>query len=634
VPALLLSARPGRPSGRTLLVAAVLVAAGLFYGWTAWTSSVPHSGRAQADPYNRLTDAFLDGRLDLAPGPPPGLLALPNPYDPVANAAFRTPDVNDLSLRDGRLYAYWGPTPALTLFLPYRALGAGDLPPAIAALVFALVGLAAAVALLVTLQRRFLPATAGWQLALGAVALALCSVVPYVLRRPQVYETAILSGYCFVWLALLLLARLAVAERGGLGALAGASLCAGLAFASRPTAGVAVVALAAAAVVVLRRREAAGRGRRVAVLGAALGPWALCVAALAAYNAARFGSPTEFGIRYQLGSQDFHSREFYALRYLGPGLWHYLVAAPLPRVEFPFAWLNPTRSDPFGVPDYDGLERIAGTFVVAPAVLLLALAPWALRGAAPALRRIVAAAAAAPAVIVLFLALLFWGCLMRYEADYTSFLLTGALLTWFAATRRAAPGRGRVAVKATGATLIVFGALVGVAISLVGEDDRYRFEHPGTWASMQRLTAPLATGAAAIAGHPILSSIDGEAVASPQRYGQLGVQGYTMEIGATPRRLGAVSGSRETASLRVRLVRGPAIPQAQPLAFVVRSAGGFAASAQVDGRRHDIPVVLGRGRNDLHVAVVSDRPLPPATPSRLGQVWAQDLDLVARKARR
>src|SRR5688572_9015456 len=55
--------------------------------------------------YGQLTDALLRGQLHLIEAPDPRLLALPDPYDPVANKPFR---YHDAALYDGKYYLYWG----------------------------------------------------------------------------------------------------------------------------------------------------------------------------------------------------------------------------------------------------------------------------------------------------------------------------------------------------------------------------------------------------------------------------------------------------------------------------------------------------------------------------------------------
>jgi len=132
-----------------------------FYSWTAATSaeSFPTElSLAGRDYYNHLTDALLRGRAALLVEPPPGLLALQDPYDPAQYAAFAPP--HDMSLFDGRYYVYWGPTPAVTLFLPARLLLLGnDLPERAALVIFSFAGLLVSLALLRSAARRLLPGT-------------------------------------------------------------------------------------------------------------------------------------------------------------------------------------------------------------------------------------------------------------------------------------------------------------------------------------------------------------------------------------------------------------------------------------------------------------------------------------------
>ena len=69
------------------------------------------------EPYNLLAKGYLSGHLSLSILPAPELLALPDPYDPIANARLR---IWDATLFKGRYYLYFGPTPALLLFAPFR----------------------------------------------------------------------------------------------------------------------------------------------------------------------------------------------------------------------------------------------------------------------------------------------------------------------------------------------------------------------------------------------------------------------------------------------------------------------------------------------------------------------------------
>ena len=123
-----------------LLVAASLLTA-VFYGWSVTPDPPDPQVRHVAHKYLAMqAEGWLAGRLDLPRAAPAGLLALPDPYDPQANRAFRMAGlegVHDLSLYNGKLYLYWGPVPTLVAFLPWRVLTGEMLQSAWASWAFA-----------------------------------------------------------------------------------------------------------------------------------------------------------------------------------------------------------------------------------------------------------------------------------------------------------------------------------------------------------------------------------------------------------------------------------------------------------------------------------------------------------------
>ena len=74
----------------------------------SWTSS-------STIDYAQLATAFQHGRLSLDSKPRPELLALPNPYNPSERHNIRYP--KDFSLYHGKFYLYFGPVPALFLWV-------------------------------------------------------------------------------------------------------------------------------------------------------------------------------------------------------------------------------------------------------------------------------------------------------------------------------------------------------------------------------------------------------------------------------------------------------------------------------------------------------------------------------------
>ena len=102
------------------------VAVAVVHGVVAWVGGPARNWHGQTSEYYALlTDAFLAGQTSLLVQPAAELLALPNPYDPIANGRFR---LHDATLYHGKYYLYFGPTPAIVLFLPYKVLTGSHLP--------------------------------------------------------------------------------------------------------------------------------------------------------------------------------------------------------------------------------------------------------------------------------------------------------------------------------------------------------------------------------------------------------------------------------------------------------------------------------------------------------------------------
>ncbi len=94
------------------LVIPILILVGLFYTWFA-SSGKWHQWESPTYYYANLAEGFLHGRLDLPIKPDPKLMALSNPYDPLARKNIPAP--LDLSLFNNHFYIYWGPVPAIIL---------------------------------------------------------------------------------------------------------------------------------------------------------------------------------------------------------------------------------------------------------------------------------------------------------------------------------------------------------------------------------------------------------------------------------------------------------------------------------------------------------------------------------------
>jgi hypothetical protein len=615
-----------------LLVVGLLALVFAFYLWTASSSGNPiRFSDGATDYFNLQADAYLDGDLRLPIEPGPELLALPNPYDPVANAPYR---VHDLALYEGEYFLPWGPTPALTLFIPFRVLPFGDMPENLAVVLFAFAGLVFSLLTLRFLVRRFFPATPRWIVLVAGAALAFGNVAPFVLRRPAVYEVAISAGYCFSSAALYLLLSGALAARASPLRLGLGSLCLGLALGARPNLVVAGLGLVAVWLYLVWRRRALGRLRAALLL---FGPVTVCGALLLVHNYARFDKATEFGLTYQLAGVETRTKETFEAGYVVPGLYFYLLAPARLSLDFPYVHLPPPPGYPGDVPaGYDGVEITGGVVPTLPIVLvLLPVAVLAARGRLQTGREVWAVIAGLALVGVAIIATLswaLWGTTMRYEMDFASFLLLAALLAWLALLwSRRASLRGRRLLAAGGTALVAWGALVGVAISMTGYYDSLRTGEPGTYRALERFFSPLPTLVTMAIGRPVLVDVlNPNGYGAAVTYGTAGAGAATFAMNAQPTTIEIVAPKDEVVGLEATVRRGGSAALGSRLVVTAtsRDNDGTARHQVRDGPAR-IPISVGRGWNEIELQVTETPPTAEHANPLAQLVLFEDLHVTA-----
>lgn len=399
----------------------------VFYGWTVAPSRADWGNvDARGAYYNLLSDGFRAGQLNLKVDVPPGLSALPDPYDPQASHIYRTQHhLHDTSYYQGKLYIYYGPTPALVLFLPYRLLTGNYLYNKQAAFVFCSAGFLLGAGLLWACWRRYFPEVHVVAAGGAVLTLGFASSVPLLLRTPAVCEVAIGCAFMFLMATLAALWRaLHAPERQGRW-LAVASACFGLALGARPS----VLPAAIIFLVPLLhawRATTAGDKNRLLRVWRLLVPIALPLliigTGLAAYNYQRFGSIFEFGQRYQLAGDRQDTAPHFRASYIWFNLRAYFVAPATFSSTFPYLNAIVAPPPPAG---HTPLESAYGVLINTPIVLFASAVVllWARRARTGwhGLRRFTCA------VAVLFLCTtgliaLFYVTVFRYQAEFVPWL--------------------------------------------------------------------------------------------------------------------------------------------------------------------------------------------------------------------
>jgi tetratricopeptide (TPR) repeat protein len=313
------------------------------------------SPRAEDSYYNLLVRGFRAGQLNVKREAPPELAQLADPYDPTVNAAY-IGDVYDMSYYQGKLYLYFGVTPALVLLWPYVALTGHYLSDKAAVVIFFALGFLAAAGLLRAIWRRYFPEVSIWVAMLGIFTLGLALGTQKVITLwCNVYEIAIVCGFAFTMLALAALWCALHEPKRRVLWLVLASLAYGMAVGARPSLLFGIIILLLPVARAWRVAAGPESRRRVGLLlAAAVGPAMLIGLGLMVYNFLRFGNPFEFGWHYQLNgsycpttAQQFslHHLWFnFRFYFLEPMRWrsvHSGVGDPYGGIlsNYPLAWL-------------------------------------------------------------------------------------------------------------------------------------------------------------------------------------------------------------------------------------------------------------------------------------------------------
>jgi len=336
--------------------------------------------------------------------------------------------LHDVSYYKGRLYLYFGVTPALVLFWPYAALTGHYLLHKQAVAIFCAAGFLTSVALLGAFRRRYFPEVGTDVVAAGALGLGLATCIPVMLHHPEFYEVTISCAYAMVMLALAGIwhALHDPARRNRW--LAMASFAYGLAVGARPNLlfGAVILLVPVMQAWILepdcdrRRRFAAGR-----TLLAAIIPISFIGSGLLLYNYLRFDNPFEFGLHYQMSSiKESDLKHLFGLKYLWfnvrvyflePVRWNIFLPFFMEGIEVPRAPAGQLGAEnPFGI-----LSNI-------PLVWMVLAVPLAWRERTADERSTLRFFSAALAMFFAISAIticLFAGACVRYQVDFVPVLM-------------------------------------------------------------------------------------------------------------------------------------------------------------------------------------------------------------------
>ena len=456
--------------GADAILAAVCLLVIALYAWCASSGLIElRCGKASETYYNLLVRGFSARQLNLRRPVPPGLAQLRNPYDPAANLPYRwdpTAPLHDTTFYHGKLYLYFGVTPALLLFWPWRVLTGHYLLHQTAVTIFSALGFLAGTWLLRDLWRRYFAEVSFRVLIAGVLAFGLGSGLPVLLARSDVYEVAISCGFALLISALALWWCSWHDPRHSHTWLALAGCALGLAVGARPTLLFgAVILLGPALSAWLKEPRNFARATRP-LLAAAL-PMTLLGSALMLYNYARFANPFDFGLRRQLTAFDPGTARYFSPHFLWFNLRTYLLEPFHLSAHFPFV----QNVSPGGAPPgHVAMEEwFGGAALGMPLIWLALCAPLALRQRSGQARRFLRSLLLALTLLILssttVLALYF--CVVtRFFAEFVPALTLLAVLGLLAIERTFAANRFLSAFRLISFSLFALSVAFNLLISV------------------------------------------------------------------------------------------------------------------------------------------------------------------------
>lgn len=289
--------------------------------------------------YYNLIESFKDGRVYLTDAPEK-LISLNNPYDIREREKEGVDYKWDHVYYDGKYYVYFGALPAVLLYLPYNLITGSNLPNYIAVFIFGIMIMIGILLLLWEIIRKWYRKTPFALYLMLSVVFGAVSGLAYAIQKPDFYLIPSLSALMF---ALFGLAFWLSAERktdNGETKLIPWRLVLGSLFIAL-TAGCRPQFLLAAVFGVMlfwnhafKKRTLFSKEGLKPTISVCL-PFIIVGAVVMWYNAARFGSPFDFGANYNLTTNDMTHRGFVFGR-TGLGIFTYFLQPFSMNALFPF----------------------------------------------------------------------------------------------------------------------------------------------------------------------------------------------------------------------------------------------------------------------------------------------------------
>lgn len=338
-------------------------------------------------PYVQQFDSFRKGQLHSDVLPSKELEELDNVYDFSERKIKEIPYKWDASYYNGQYYFYFGIAPVILFYFPFYGI-TGALPSDGITLLFfsilSIIGIFMALPQVV----KALRIKANFLIyLLSHLALVFGSLIYMAQGAVQYYEISMLSTLAcigfFLWGIFGACNQTKMWKKVFLYAIAGVSVV--MAVLSRPSCILLFMGLGTPVMLGVLKRKDYAVSEKLMQAAAFLIPVAAGAAGIMYFNYVRFGSPLEFGLRYQLTVRDIsYDSTSFGIKTLLYSFYYYFLMPFSWQLHFPYLSMDITNIVDYGRYIYN--SHMAGLFAI-PMNLGVLLLPWTAGGRAGMIRK-------------------------------------------------------------------------------------------------------------------------------------------------------------------------------------------------------------------------------------------------------
>ncbi|MDE6743295.1 MAG: hypothetical protein K2J95_05395 [Lachnospiraceae bacterium] len=311
----------------------------VFYGISLYLMiSNPTVMNDDYNPYQELAWALDAGQASLLEQPPQELVSMENPYSFWEKYALDLDYKYDFAYYNGNYYVYHGILPCLLFYLPIYHLTGLNMPNSIPVFFCCLLFGIGLVLLARQIIIRYFPKTPFAMLVLIALTGLFSCQLPFFITQADSYILTLISAVALVvWGLYFWISAKRIEESGySKGRIIAGSFCMALVAATRPT----LLLYSVLAFVIFGRawltgREGYEKKDRITMMVLFAVPYVAVAIPVMYYNAIRFGSPLEFGMKYNLTTFDIRHLRF-SLDQIYYAVGEYLFHTPDFNYFFPF----------------------------------------------------------------------------------------------------------------------------------------------------------------------------------------------------------------------------------------------------------------------------------------------------------